>query len=98
MSDEKEKKIIKDEPVDKELNKEELDNVSGGYLWFGEDAPDGHESTCLIKWYDGMDDYYWTNRICKACGSDNVQGIIDENNNKKYMKCLSCGAYLKMDC
>ena len=53
----------------KEISDEELANVSGGYFGLGEDAPDGHEATCLMYYYDCMDDYYYKRGICKNCGS-----------------------------
>lgn len=42
---------------DKELSLDELKAVSGGYLWFGEDAPDGHELNCFLTYYDGWSDF-----------------------------------------
>ncbi len=44
--------------ADKELDDDELENVSGGMFWFGEDAPDGHEIGCFYLWYGKWEDYY----------------------------------------
>ncbi len=41
----------------RELDDDELENVSGGILWFGDDAPDGHELGCFITYYWDMTDY-----------------------------------------
>ncbi len=42
----------------RELDDEELENVSGGKFWQGEDAPNGHEIGCLEWYYRGWYDYY----------------------------------------
>ena len=56
----------------KEISDEELANVSGGVLWLGEDAPDGHELWCIITYYHhGWQSYYWQNNICENCQSKN---------------------------
>ena len=52
---------------DRKLSVDELDAVSGGAFWFGEDAPDGHEIGCWNIWYEDwsefnlahMDEYCW---------------------------------------
>lgn len=52
---------------DRKLSVDELDAVSGGIFWFGEDAPDGHEIGCWNIWYEDwsefnlshMDEYCW---------------------------------------
>ncbi len=41
----------------RELDDEELEKVSGGALWFGDDAPDGHEIGCWQTYYASMGDY-----------------------------------------
>jgi hypothetical protein len=52
---------------DRKLSVDELDAVSGGAFWLGEDAPDGHELGCWNIWYEDwsefnlkhMDEYCW---------------------------------------
>ncbi len=41
----------------KELDDEELETVSGGIFFFGDDAPDGHEIGCILTYYSSMADY-----------------------------------------
>ena len=43
---------------DRKLSVDELDAVSGGVFWLGDDAPDGHELGCWSFWYDTWDDFY----------------------------------------
>ena len=43
---------------DRKLSVDELDAVSGGAFWLGEDAPDGHELGCWNIWYEDWDDFY----------------------------------------
>ena len=45
--------IEQDFPTDDlvKLNEEQLDDVAGGALWFGEYAQDGHEIGCWWPWY-----------------------------------------------
>ena len=74
----------------KKLNDEELANVSGGYFFFGEDAPDGHEVNCYLCYYEGMGDYYYTNHVCEACGSTNTTGF-NSMGEGRYVKCHNCG-------
>ena len=33
------------------LEDDELDAVSGGVLWFDDDAKDGHEKSCIWQWH-----------------------------------------------
>ncbi|SEF99328.1 bacteriocin-type signal sequence-containing protein [Eubacterium ruminantium] len=80
---------------EKELSAEELANVSGGYFGLDEDAPDGHEATCLMYYYDCMDDYYYSRGICKYCGSRDITWL--EGDHKESMKCWTCGSRLYKD-
>ena len=59
--------------ANKTLSDEELANVSAGVLWFGEDAPDGHELTCIKFYYWGWTNYYFENGICENCKSTNYK-------------------------
>ena len=43
---------------DRKLSVDELDAVSGGVFWLGNDAPDGHELGCWSFWYENWDDFY----------------------------------------
>ena len=43
---------------DRELSLDEMDAVSGGVFWLGNDAPDGHEVGCWSFWYESWDDFY----------------------------------------
>ena len=43
---------------DRKLSVDELDAVSGGVFWLGDDAPDGHELGCWKFWYESWDDFY----------------------------------------
>ena len=71
----------------KELNDEELANVSGGYLWLGEDAPDGHELNCILSYYQGWHHYYWCNNICEKCKSKNGKRVAELDD----FICNDCG-------
>ncbi len=42
----------------RELDDEELEKVSGGAFWLGDDAPNGHEVGCFAFYYHSWDDYY----------------------------------------
>lgn len=79
----------------KEISDEELANVSGGYFGLGEDAPDGHEATCLMYYYDCMDDYYYKRGICKNCGSRDITWL--EADHRESMKCWDCGYRMYKD-
>lgn len=63
-------------PQIKELRKEEMDQVAGGVLWFGDDAPDGHEMGCVVAYHG----YNWSvenNTWCTemwSCLSNNIEG------------------------
>lgn len=57
----------------KELSDEELANVSGGVLWGDDDAPDGHELSCIKFYYWGWTNYYFVNGICESCKSTNYK-------------------------
>ena len=46
---------------DRKLSVDELDAVSGGVFWLGDDAPDGHELGCWSYWYENWDDFYVEN-------------------------------------
>jgi len=81
--------------ANKALSDEELANVSGGYFGLGEDAPDGHEATCLMYYYDCMDDYYYKRGICKQCGSRDITWL--EADNRESMKCWDCGYRMYKD-
>jgi len=63
------------------LHDGDMDNVAGGYVFFGEDYEDGFERTCLVAWHgknecpESPDGYhYWIDggkvcqHICKRCG------------------------------
>ena len=69
--------------------------LSGGYFGLGEDAPDGHEATCLMYYYDCMDDYYYKRGICKQCGSRDITWL--EADNRESMKCWDCGYRMYKD-
>ncbi len=49
--------LAKELASSRELDDEELEKVSGGALWFGDDAPDGHEVGCWVTYYGSWDDY-----------------------------------------
>ena len=46
---------------DRKLSVDELDAVSGGVFWLGDDAPDGHELGCWSFWYETWGDFYVEN-------------------------------------
>ncbi|SEG24588.1 nif11-like leader peptide domain-containing protein [Eubacterium ruminantium] len=72
----------------KELSANELENVSGGMFWFGEDAPDGHEVGCFFAFYLEWSNYYYANGICEKCKSKNVKKI--EGSDYSYLICNDC--------
>ncbi|SEG24566.1 nif11-like leader peptide domain-containing protein [Eubacterium ruminantium] len=85
-----EEELKKEYVNDKELSYEELSNVSGGYLGFDEDAPDGHELTCIFAWYHcGWKSYYWINNICENCQSKNGH----RDGSQGPFICNDCGHY-----
>ena len=68
------------------MSDEELANVSGGVLWFDDDAPDGHELTCIKLYYWGWSNYYYCNKICENCKSKNTH-----YENPQRLVCNDCG-------
>lgn len=62
----------------RELDDEDLEEVSGGMLWFGEDAPDGHEIGCFRFYYAGWDDYNQT-KVDGRCVHQYDNRIMNEN-------------------
>ena len=48
-----EKELAEEQP----LSEESLAQVSGGYNFSDNDAPDGHEKTCHAFWYENYDVY-----------------------------------------
>ena len=46
---------------DRELSLDEMDAVSGGVFWLGNDAPDGHELNCFWFWYENWGQFYVEN-------------------------------------
>ena len=73
--------------ANKKLSDDELANVSGGVLWFDDDAPDGHELSCIKFYYWGWTNYYYLNYICMNCKSKNVE--MHDKYNK--LECKDCG-------
>lgn len=75
-----EKKINTEDTL-KKVKDSDMEGVSGGVLWLGEDAPDGHEKSCLVTYHsenecgkspDGYhywfeDPEYGNNLFCKYC-------------------------------
>ena len=47
------------------LNPDHLDNLAGGELWDGEDAPDGHEMGCILT-YHGRDWQFSNDIYCNT--------------------------------
>lgn len=45
-----EKKINTEDTL-KKVKDSDMEGVSGGVLGFGEDAPDGHEKSCLVTYH-----------------------------------------------
>lgn len=96
---------VKDE--EHEMSEDELEAVSGGYVWAGDDAPDGHELTCLVWYYHGWLDFYQCNQYtyCK-----DGKGQVHVFNEAPYMydyyafgddvevrKCSLCGAIVPVN-
>ena len=87
---------------DKALSQDELDTVSGGAFWFGEDAPDGHEIGCFMAWYDDWDEFDSTHSSTYCKGSHGrkhefgepftlVQGYGIFRVETVYKQCKLCG-------
>ncbi|MBO6301821.1 MAG: Nif11-like leader peptide family RiPP precursor [Ruminiclostridium sp.] len=58
------------ERTDEKLSLEDLESVAGGKVWFGEDAPDGHEMGCEWSyhhedWQKEHDIWCSNNYYCK---------------------------------
>ncbi|MBR6331900.1 MAG: hypothetical protein IKR78_02075 [Dehalococcoidales bacterium] len=81
----------KDKVMKNNLSDDNLEKVSGGMLWFGEDAPDGHEIGCLVAWYEDWDEYYFDNNICKYCKGELNPKVYHLNGTIEYKKCTKCG-------
>ena len=81
----------KDNVLKSDVSDEDLEKVSGGALWFGEDAPDGHEIGCLMAWYDDWDEYYFKNNICKRCKGKLDPHVYHLNGTIEYKVCTVCG-------
>ena len=75
--------------ANKTLSDEELANVSGGVLWFDDDAPDGHELSCIKYYYWGWSNYYFENGICENCKSKEVD-VGRTNGEKGVLICSKC--------
>ena len=63
-----ENKELEIEESYRKLSNDELDAVSGGILWFDDDAPDGHELSCIYTWYTGWNDFYIQNQYTYCWG------------------------------
>ena len=76
-----------------ELTLDELENASGGAFFAGEDASDGHEMGCFIKWHKAddckqLDEWCTFNYYDKETGESHYAHTVDEaakryNRNKK---------------
>ena len=85
-----EKKNLKEEERKenaKKVDDKDLKNVSGGIFGFGEDAPDGHEIGCLLKYYDDWNDYVWKNYICEKCNQPSMRPFIADPNKRQCYIC-----------
>ena len=62
----------KAEKTDEKLSLDDLDAVAGGYMWKGEDAPDGHELGCALSYHQHdyqIENNIWCNRF-SYCNSN----------------------------
>ena len=93
-----EKNTCVDSMRDGELDDEELDKVAGGYLWCGPDAPDGHEITCILTYYNSWADYFYDkNAVCANCGNKLSNDVLGEHKNKCGRQCYSCGKWTNVN-
>ena len=79
---------MKEKTKAKKVDDKDLKNVSGGMFGLGEDAPDGHEIGCLMKYYDDWFDYYWRNDVCEKCNQPSMRHKISDPN---LHVCYICG-------
>ena len=57
--------------IPEELSEDEIDNIAGGRVWCGEDAPDDHEMGCSIfyhgySWQEENDVWCKKNYFCQS--------------------------------
>ena len=84
--------FTEEELTTRELDVDELANVAGGIFWLDDDAPDGHEATCFTcYYYRGMDDYYYSNHICKVCGANDTINYYAHDTGAHSQYCKVCG-------
>lgn len=89
---------------DRKLSVDELDAVSGGAFWFGEDAPDGHEIGCWNIWYEDwsefnlahMDEYCWGQQGRKHEFGD-VENVKYGDELRPARVCKLCNQRLYLD-
>ncbi len=83
-----------------ELSEDELDAVSGGVFWLGDDAPDGHELTCIYAWYHGLLDFFSSNKD-KYCwfggGRKHEFSRLYTAKGHKYGWCSLCNTEVRLD-
>lgn len=73
------------EKEEKTLSMDELDAVSGGIFFLGDDAPDGHELSCLVTYYAGWDEFYRENKDEYCWGQKGQKHEFDDG------RCKLCG-------
>ncbi len=91
----------------RELSEDELEAVSGGVLWFGDDAPDGHELHCFLTYYSGWPDFYYCNSCTYCNGGKGQKHEFEETTfmHKYYAfggeslchKCTLCGEIIPVE-
>ena len=71
---EKELRKQRAQKTDTELSADELEAASGGELWIGEDAPDGHELGCYAFFYhyEVQEERNWWCKAAYFCPKDSV--------------------------
>ena len=89
---------------DRKLSVDELDAVSGGVFWLGNDAPDGHELNCFWFWYETWGDFYVENMDEYCYGGEGRRHEFGDVETIKYgdelrpaRVCKHCHYYKYMD-
>ncbi len=90
----------------RELSLYELDAVTGGFFWCGEDAPDGHELHCVSFFYNGWRDFYHWNAYTYCnngegrkheFGETFMYGFYALGGDSLCYKCTLCGAIVPVE-
>lgn len=90
----------------RELSLDELSEVSGGYFWAGDDAPDGHELECVAFFYNGWQDFYYWNAYTYCKGGQGQKHVFGDSfmydyyligGDRPCRQCTLCGKIVPVE-